>query len=784
MPIIRVILAVLLLALGLTHAGEATKKRWEQMDYGPFLIGTFHITNDKPAQEDYKKPFDCVMKGIIVRVSKEKDAYVCYDEETLRVAGAWNGGFIDYKGVIFNGEHHAQPRNKTALKFQTKHGPGWAKDGSLADPRPEPNGPLPADWLKYKGLYLHGDMVVLSYTVGASSVLEMPGVVFVDDQPIFTRALNISASAKPIKILICEIDGGSGYVEPVKPVQGGPAAPAKTGSASDIAVLASGDNAQLVRAAVRGAPAGAQWEVTGSQIVLSLPAAAGASSFKILIGGQPTSFEKAAAEPEDLAALTKGGAQRWPETVKTQGTLGTGEGAYIVDTIAAPDTNPYNAWMRFGGFDFFADGTRAALCTWSGDVWIVSGIDATLQNLTWKRFASGLYQPLGLKIVDDVIYTTCRDQLARLHDLNKDGEADFIECFNGDCVLTKHFHEFALDLQTDAQGNFYYAKGATPGRGGPNFDLWSIHTGCFFRIPKDGSKLEVVARGLRAPNGISIGPNGEMTSGDNEGSWVPSCPINWIKQGGFVGIPDGVPGNVKPTRRDDPICWLPWHVDNSSGAQVWVTSDKWGPFKNQLLHLSYGQCSLFNVMMENVGDTIQGGVSRFPINFASGIMRARFHPGDGQLYLCGLRGWQTTAARDGVFQRVRYMNKPLHMPAELHVTKTGLEVTFLNALDPESVKDTGNWSGWWFNVKWAQDYGSARWSPTDPSKKYDKGVKDPPGEPFEIKSVSLSADGKKVSIEIPGIKPVTNMIIKCKIKAADGTTINTQICNTINRMPQ
>ncbi|MDP4855483.1 MAG: hypothetical protein NWR20_05315 [Schleiferiaceae bacterium] len=45
---------------------------------------------------------------------------------------------------------------------------------------------------------------------------------------------------------------------------------------------------------------------------------------------------------------------------------------------------------------------------------------------------------------------TCRDQIARLKDLNGDGETDFIECFNDDAQVTEHFHEFAMGLQTDA----------------------------------------------------------------------------------------------------------------------------------------------------------------------------------------------------------------------------------------------------------------------------------------------------------------------------------------------
>ena len=76
--------------------------------------------------------------------------------------------------------------------------------------------------------------------------------------------------------------------------------------------------------------------------------------------------------------------------------------AYVVDTIKLPDPNPWGAPMFVGGFDFFADG-RAAVCTFHGDVFIVSGIDDGLAKVTWRRFATGLYHALGLRIVKDEV---------------------------------------------------------------------------------------------------------------------------------------------------------------------------------------------------------------------------------------------------------------------------------------------------------------------------------------------------------------------------------------------
>jgi glucose/arabinose dehydrogenase len=176
--------------------------------------------------------------------------------------------------------------------------------------------------------------------------------------------------------------------------------------------------------------------------------------------------------PVDLLAATRGGPALWKQTLETKGRLGTpsatdpNAAAYVVDTIEPPFKNPWNSWIRFGGFDFFPDGKSAALCTWSGDVWVVSGIDERLEKLTWKRFAAGLFQPLGLKVVDGKVYVHGRDQITRLHDLNNDGEADFYESFNNDLMVTPGFHEFNFDLHTDPEGNFYFAKAGPVNPGG------------------------------------------------------------------------------------------------------------------------------------------------------------------------------------------------------------------------------------------------------------------------------------------------------------------------------
>src|SRR5262249_28165547 len=123
--------------------------------------------------------------------------WMAFDHDTLRVAAAWSGeGFIDWKGINFDGQHQVHPHLVGRVHLATPIGPGWANpvDGAFADPRPlgrdgRPYGPLPRNWAHYEGQYRHGDRVVLAYTVGGAHVLECPGTATDParpGEPIFT----------------------------------------------------------------------------------------------------------------------------------------------------------------------------------------------------------------------------------------------------------------------------------------------------------------------------------------------------------------------------------------------------------------------------------------------------------------------------------------------------------------------------------------------------------------------------------------------------------------------
>jgi hypothetical protein len=208
-------------------------------------------------------------------------------------------------------------------------------------------------------------------------------------------------------------------------------------------------------------------------------------------------------------------------------------------------------------------------------------------------------------------------------------------------------------------------------------------------------------------------------------------------------------------------------VDNSPGGQCWAPEDRWGPLQGKLIHTSYGQARIFAMLM----DEGVAGVSRIPLSFASGIHRARVNPADGQLWVAGLRGWQTTGARDGCLQRVRYTGRPEAMPVAVQRRAGGLVVRFSEALDPEVAGDADNWTASAFNVVSNADYGSPDYWPSDPKKRG--------REPWEIAKADLLPDDRGVHLRIPKLGPVNCLLIKANLRSAAGAKVPVELALTI-----
>lgn len=472
----------------------------------------------------------------------------------------------------------------------------------------------------------------------------------------------------------------------------------------------------------------------------------------------------------DLTQFTHGAAPRWPERLKTTVARGRDDGPFAVDVLTLPTSNPWLTQTRTTGVDFFVDGDRAAVCAWDGDIWLLSGLKG--DALQWQRIASGLFQPLGVKIIDGQIYVTCRDQIVILRDLNGDGETDFYECFNNDQQVTEHFHEFAMGLQTDADGNLYYAKSARHA-----LPALVPHHGTLLRVSKDGSRTDILANGFRAANGVCLNPDGSFIVTDQEGHWNPKNRINWVTL-----RPDGKPnfyGNMfgyhDVTDSSDsamvpPLCWITNAFDRSPAELLWVTSDQWGPLKGSLLNLSYGAGKVFVVPHEDVpggNATKQGGMCELPLpTFPTGVMRGRFHPQDGQLYLCGMFAWAGNVTQPGGLYRIRATGQPMHVPLELHCRRDTVTITLTDPFDPQSVSKLENFAIQTWSLKRTANYGS---------KHFDE-------RRLNVTAARLDPDGKTIHLTIPELQPTWGMEIKMSLRDTAGRPIVRTIHNTIHEL--
>jgi hypothetical protein len=188
-----------------------------------------------------------------------------------------------------------------------------------------------------------------------------------------------------------------------------------------------------------------------------------------------------------------------------------------------------------------------------------------------------------------------------------------------------------------------------------------------------------------------------------------------------------------------------------------------------LLNLSYGYGKIFVVPHERVGDRMQGGVSALPIPaFATGVMRGRFHPNDGQLYVCGLFGWAGNQTHPGGFYRVRSTGRPVHVPTGFKADKSGLSLTFSGPLDRAWATDPAHYEVKTWALKRSVRYGSDH---------VDE-------KPARVRGAVLSADARTVTLDIEGLQPVWCIEVSYALRGSRGETVNGQLDGTIHEIRQ
>lgn len=715
---------------------------------------------------------------------------VSYDLHTLNLGGVWRDGFLNLdqtQHIRSRGEGTANPAGPLIEPLSYWR---WGHAQTLDYPTDGllPRGPLPEDWLDYHGHSLHGDAVVLRYAIDRREILETA-------QTFTPRAGLPTALAQSLRI-----GPGGKLLLAVGQLEGFEVAGDWEGDRSAATAVfaereADGKVSSLA-VGVLGDRAGLRWQLDDQRrLVLEIPEDDRSRVISIvrqagerLETAVNAAWSRWVAEAEapivDPGTLVVGGPLRWEETPSTTGYLGLEAGGYALDTLPVPAATPWKTWFRTSAIDFFPDG-RMVLTTYGGDVWIVSGVNEDLSELRWKRFASGLYEPMGVKVIAGQVHVTGKDRLIRLHDLNADGEADFYESLSADPDVSFNFHAFNFDLQVDAQGFLYYAKS---GHGAD-----SALPGVVYKISPDGRYRETYSTGFRTPNGMGWMPGDRMTASDNQGQWMPASKINLLRPGGFYGwvqtyeipgkwSPDGGkidPRKVVPPKSfDRPLIWMPQVLDNSSGGQLWVDDPRWGPLSGRLLHTSFGRGWMFYLLTQEVDEVTQAAIIKLPFDFSTGIMRAAVNPADGQVYAVGLDGWNgggRAGLADHGIQRLRFTGKPYPMVDDCRVERDGLRLGFNFELDRERAADPKSYRVRHWNYLWQASYGSEMYSPATGKVAIDS---------LDVAGVEIAEDGKSVLLNIPGLRPVDQLHLILDVADETGQAFTEEIYWTIHRVPQ
>ena len=684
---------------------------YQRMELGPALHWTYQIEKGNIAQKGIAIRLDAGPGG----VTKGR-AWMVYDHDTMRLAAATTGDFVDWRGIAFDGSHGTHTSLTGEKHIVLPEGPGWtmsdfedkrkpAKDGRKYGPHP---------FMKHKGIFFHGSQCLIDQEIYGAHILESPSWIDHGDKPVFVRTIHGMSPWQVLKLRVAP---------------------------DSLQVVMKGDGSL---------------EKQDGFWVATLHSHAKTRFF--ISRADPESLEALANSvntPIDLWALTKGGPAQSTATVTTQSIAGKGIAAFVADQFPLPNENPYHSWMRPGGFDFTPDGKGAIVAMWNGDVWRVDGVkEKAPATLTWRRIASGLFQPLGVKFRGNELFVTCRDQIAKLVDLNGDGEIDEIACFNNDAQVTEHFHEFAMGLQTDKEGNFYYAKSARHA-----LDSVVPHHGTLLKVSADGTTTEIVANGFRAANGVCVNDDGTFFVTDQEGHWTPKNRINHVKPGGFYGnmygyssVTDSADSAMQP-----PMVWMTNAKDRSPAELLWVPKTAWGNLGGSLLNLSYGTGRVFIVPHEEVNGRWQGAVCELPMPaFPSGIMRGRFGD-DGALYGCGMFAWAGNAQEPGGFYRIRRGALINPIPIEVHAEKGKISVVFhepVCLLKPEmKIRDQLTCSLKVWNLKRSAQYGSKHFDEKD----------------LVIADTKLSNDKRIITFDVPDLAPTPCYELKIGDTILNGT---------------
>ena len=728
-------LLALLCGLLTCLAAEPMKKTspYEPQPWGPWVEADFpFFSSILDARREGAGKNNLTPRGLIIKLPH--DTWACFDTDLLRVSAVWRGKGVSDKALA-PGSYHDPSRKTLGGQFPAPQPegklwlghaiiPGWQLSSTVdrTDPRspaPSPEevgrGPIPTTLGQFQSVELVGKDVVLTYRVADATIRELWKASERDGRVVVERHLSLSAHAKDLLLVV-----GTRHQGPSQELETGVTV---TGPAE----LAHDANFFAVMVPANSAPAAICVSLCDEHAAPSIAAVASPSG--------PT-------------------APRWKSAITTQIALSSAKDAYVIDHVGLPVDNPWKRAVRTGDIQFLKDGT-AVVVTLDGDVWLARGLKDGAATVTWRRFASGLHEPMTCAIRDEQIYVFDRNGIWRLRDTNGDGEADVHELFSNAFAQTADMREFPSTIRLAPKGEFVI------GKGGQEATTIGKHNGSILRISADGQTATLLGYGFRQPN-LSVNPRtGLVIASDQQGQYIPSTPLHIVKDGQFYGfLSDKLPKEKYPAPIAEPLTWIPHAVNASALSQVWLFDAKMGSLNDEMLQICFNQPDLLRVLWNHRGSRPQASVVSITSGFATPPLNGSVNPADGQLYIAGFQiaGWGNTLTTLTGIERVRHTGAPSLTPREIIPTDRGILLRFDVVLDPAQATNPDNYSFATWHYKRAHTYGSAQYKADGKTG----------NDWLTASSAYLSTDRKSVFIGVPGLKPVEQLRIGWGIASAAG----------------
>ena len=680
-------------------------------------------------------------RGLILNLGH--DAWACFDTDLLRVSAIWIGKAVTPVSMS-QGSYHlfgekapegqgTLPRIDGTPWVANGLYPGWQVGESVAltDPRapgPDPKevgrGPIDPALGRFNAVRLTGNGVRLEYEVAGASVQESIDALIESGQTIIQRRVRVEGLNRAAWLAIGR-----------RPETAGP-------------ISLSVSSTEIDRQ-----PAAVRVDQPGGLLAVRVRPAPGVTEFQATLSlrGSAIARPTLASSSNDSPPST-----RWPQTVMTTGALSTAKEAFVLDRIPLPLDNPWRRNVRLADVAFFDDGSAAAV-TFDGDVWMISGLRGDLKEIRWRRFASGLHEPLGMAVRGGELFVFDRNGIWRLRDTDGNGEADAHELFSNAFAQTSETREFATGMRVAPDGSFLIAKGGQVG------GTVGRNNGSILRISPDGRSMTVLGYGLRQPF-VAVHPtSGLVTASDQQGNYVPATPVHVIQDGAYYGfIPLTLPKEKYPAPIADPVTWIPHAISASAASQVWLSGAKMGPLNDALIQIDYYRPELLVVLFNRRTPRLQAAVVSLTRNFDFAPLEGAVNPADGQLYVTGFQIWGTEARDISGLARYRYTGAPSIVPREVAALDQGVLLRFDVALDARSAIDPANYSAERWNYVRTANYGSPHFK-LDGTEGQDA---------MTPSSAYLSRDGKAVFVGIPGMQPIMQMRLGWTLKTRTGAALS------------